>query len=333
MALDPRLSLLVQSAEIEDPRAVQARGMTLRNLTLNTRQTELKNQKLERDAADAPARAEAARQKALRDQRKADLDAEEGELKVAKGRATRLGSLTGSVVDQRTKDWAIGQGVREGLIPKEHAAELIAAPFDDDFKAQLKQFRDAALTAEQQLDQALKDRAEKRAADVVAETGRHHKAMEGEQRENRGAANTRAANTLSETTRHHKAMEARPTRGQGAGAPTNTQLNAIEGRKKRALEAAESEFKKAASGAAGRLRMNEHLADLRKAKQAAQDRYEQELRQHGLPVQGFQYSEERAPAKSPKTATAADVAAYAKQKGINDAQARREFESSGYAVR
>jgi hypothetical protein len=93
--------------------------------------------------------------------------------------------------------------------------------------------------------------------------------------------------------------------------------------------------------------MNEHLGELRKAKQGAQARYEQELRQHGLPVRGFQYSDEAQPdtegarppagpasaALAAKTATMDQVRAFAQAHSMTEAAALEAVKRQGFTVK
>jgi hypothetical protein len=131
-----------------------------------------------------------------------------------------------------------------------------------------------------------------------------------------------------------------PGADTGSGEATPTQLNSIEIRKQTALRRAESAYRNAMKAAsAGNYtdpeKAREALDNLNRDKQGAQDNYESELNQFGLPVQHFEYSSAAAPVTGPKqtkTANAAQVAAYARQKNITPAQAAKEFQQFGYQV-
>jgi hypothetical protein len=85
----------------------------------------------------------------------------------------------------------------------------------------------------------------------------------------------------------------------GPKPPTNTQLNAVSNKMKVSLARAEAAFKKAMGNAkiggyTDTEAAGQALADLHTAKQGAQDTYEQELQQYGIPTQHVEYSEEKA---------------------------------------
>ena len=126
---------------------------------------------------------------------------------------------------------------------------------------------------------------------------------------------------------------------------TPAQSAGIERRKKASLVRAEAAFKKARAAALTPEERQSAEDDLNKAKQDAQDTYEEEIERYGGstggaggqgPGAGNPAASAQNPAPgakaAPKSAGLAQVRAYAKQKGIPEAKAIKEFKGAGYTI-
>jgi hypothetical protein len=194
MPINPSIPLAVEPPpylRMPDPWAAQARAFALRELVRNDELERLKLEELRRKQAEEEAirdifrrhitpEGTLNRQGALADlyrlnpetainvqknwlaQQKALSEAEESRLKADAARAGRLGSLAGSAVDQPSWERAISQALEEGLITTDQAAKL-PRQWDASTQAMVRQFQEQALTAQQQIDAALKRAQEERA--------------------------------------------------------------------------------------------------------------------------------------------------------------------------
>src|SRR4030095_13127011 len=185
MAIDPSISLAVRPPviaplEIQTPLEKFAKVLSLRNLMnqgqlgqlgLQTKQLEL--QEAQRQAAaESTLRANPN----LTDTEligtlgsraipllKARSELYEQQLKTNAQKAARLGQLAGSAVDAPSYQNAIMTAVSEKLMDPDHARQLAALDWNDPAtQAQVKQFQQQALTAEQQHNAAIADEKAKR---------------------------------------------------------------------------------------------------------------------------------------------------------------------------
>lgn len=194
MAVNPSIPLAIEPTpylRMPDPWQTQARAFALRELMRNEELDRIKLEELRRQRDEEQAIREIFRrhvtpegklnrQGALADlyrlnpttalnmqknwlaQEKALSDAEEARLKADAARAARLGSLAGSATDQASYDRAIKQAVDEGLLTSEQAAQLPRV-WDDSTRALTRQFQEQALSAQQQIEAAIKRAQEERA--------------------------------------------------------------------------------------------------------------------------------------------------------------------------
>jgi hypothetical protein len=194
MPIHPNIPLALEPApyvRMPDPWAQQARMLELRDLTRRDELERLKLDELRRAQAEEQAVREIfarhlrpdgkldrsgvlsdlyrlnpsvafTTQKNWLAQEKALSEADEARLKAAAARAARLGALAGSATDQASYQRALQQALEEGLLTSDQAAGL-PATWDENTKAMLSQFQQQALTAQQQIDEALKRAQDERA--------------------------------------------------------------------------------------------------------------------------------------------------------------------------
>lgn len=163
MPIDPNIALHVNTGQNSfDPLEQFAKIQSIRNLIgqrpiqeaqlekirLDNEQTKLENEGL-------PAKQAAAAEAAKLAQRKADLEAEDKDLDLGIKKAGRLASLAGTIKDDASKDYAIGQAIREGVLDKEHGVPLLMHTYES-IKPTLGQFTEQAMTATQQADERRK---------------------------------------------------------------------------------------------------------------------------------------------------------------------------------
>jgi len=178
VALQPNIALQVKTPEFTDPLDAYAKAAGVRNLLqqapmqaaqlerlkAETEQTRLENEGL-------PAKQAALNAKAQADQKAAEIQAQLHEHDLVSKKAARLGALAGTIKDDATKDFSIGQAHREGLLDDATALQLLKQPYDDKLKSQIDQFASQALSVKEQSDQKrnalldqIKQDQEKRAA-------------------------------------------------------------------------------------------------------------------------------------------------------------------------
>jgi hypothetical protein len=194
MPINPTIPLAIEPTpylRMPDPWQLQGRALALRELMRNEEIDRMKLEELRRQQAEESAirdifrrhispEGKLNRQGALADlyrlnpttalnmqkdwlaQQKALSEAEEARLKADAARAGRFGALAGSAVDQPSWERAIGQALEEGLLTTEQAAKL-PREWNDSTKAMVRQFQEQALTAQQQIEAALKRAQEERA--------------------------------------------------------------------------------------------------------------------------------------------------------------------------
>lgn len=141
--------------------------------------------------------------------------------------AERLGSLAGSVTDERSFHSAIGAALQEGVLPKDAAMQLLGQPWNEQTAAQMKQFAQQAMSSK---DQHLAKMAEldKKLQEIRdTETRRHNLTTEGltESGQKETGRHNLAAEKLTEqgqkvTVRGQDLSAATQRRGQDISAST-----------------------------------------------------------------------------------------------------------------
>lgn len=274
MLLDPTIALQVRNPQVESPLDAYGRVLSLKSLVAKgaaqeeaLKHAQLKRQVMERDIAEdaafkgaikrgaslaelagiSPSRA-AAWQKSQNETAKAAL--EQDKLRVENGlaRASRLGSIASSIVDEPTFRAGIDIAEREGLLPAEIAQQLRSMSWGPETQAQVKAFAAQAMTAKQQHEARLAEiesaqrtaehqarlpgiQAESAKSQTLAEQFQRLGMSEVDKQRLEGDAAARA-----EVARHNQAVEAGSAESRAETARHNRATEGETARHNRAME-------------------------------------------------------------------------------------------------
>ncbi len=161
--INPNIALGVRTTQDQsDPLEQFAKIQGIRNLLSQAplREAQLERARLENEQTrleneGLPAKQAAAAEAAQRANRRLELDEEDKQLDMGIKKATRLGSLAGTIKDDATKDFAVGQAVREGIFDEAQGAKLLMQSYEA-LKPTLGQFTEQALSASQQAEERRK---------------------------------------------------------------------------------------------------------------------------------------------------------------------------------